>query len=124
MPEPRWPDVDALSDTECAFFMRAYRLGLLAGADLAAPAADRCDWEHGVCCCPGCGAVIQVVNRPGKPPRVTDGDGREHYCQRQIAAALAAQGEPGMGPILQRHAERAPIAAPLIPVPARRTLDV
>lgn len=117
MSPPQWPDIDALTPAECALFMRGYRLGLLAGAEDAAPADERCDWEHGIACCPGCGAVIQVVARNGKPPRVTDGDGREHYCQRQIAAVLQRHGVDGMAPILKHYGERAPIGAPGVGVP-------
>lgn len=120
MPAPEWPNVDGLSDAECALFMRGYRLGLIAGEENAQARQDEagarglldCDWEHGVCCCPGCGAVVQVVNRQGRPAKVVDADGREHFCQRQVAAVLHAHGAPGMLPLLQHHAARRPLVTP------------
>lgn len=71
-----------------------------------------CDWEHGVCVCPGCGAVVRVVARPHLTAKVVDGDGREHRCERHVAAALQRHGLGGMEAILRRHGERAPIAQP------------
>lgn len=71
-----------------------------------------CDWERGVCACPGCGAVVRVVARAHQAPKVVDGDGREHRCERQVAAVLQRHGVGGMEAILRRHAERAPIARP------------
>lgn len=128
MPEPTWPDIDTLTQHETALIMRGYLLGLIAGERDATAALTeaRCDWEHGVCCCPGCGAVVQIVNRQGKPPAVTDGDGREHYCQRQIAAVLAKHGVAGMTPILRKHAERRPIPKDpsASPTPGRAPLGV
>lgn len=49
------------------------------------PAPERCDWEHGVCLCPGCGAVVAVLPRVGQAARVVDLDKREHHCSRIIA---------------------------------------
>lgn len=71
-----------------------------------------CDWEHGVCVCPGCGTVVHVVARFQQPAKVADGDGKEHRCQRQIAAVLQRHGVGGMEPIIWKHGQRAPIAKP------------
>lgn len=71
-----------------------------------------CDWEHGVCVCPGCGKVVQVKPDQfthGHPARVVDADNRPHFCGRYIAYVLGKAGVPGMGPLLARHAQRAPL---------------
>lgn len=93
-----------------------------------------CDWEHGVCVCPGCGGVVHVVPRPQQSAKVCDADGREHYCRRQVATVLQRHGVGGLEAIVQRHGERAPIAKPRPRNPetlntetrngTRRTLDV
>jgi hypothetical protein len=115
---PGWPDLDALSEMECERLLRVYRLGLAAGEALAerpvvaqpvTGVAVECDWAHGVCCCPGCGAVVQVVHRSHQTAKVIDGDGREHYCERQVAAVLQAHGVRGLDGLLKRHASRAPV---------------
>jgi hypothetical protein len=87
---------------------------------LPAPESDAlCDWEHGVSLCPGCAGVVRLVPHAGQMPRVVDADGREHRCQRQIAAVLHAHGLRGMEPILAKHAER-PIVSNPEPPPGDR----
>lgn len=80
------------------------------------PTDDRCDWEHGVCLCPGCGAIVTVLPRPGQAAKVIDLDKREHYCSRTVAATLQRHGLPLMGPQLARHASR-PKLTPDDPAP-------
>jgi len=91
-----WDDAPALFDT------RVVHTGIPAGI----PDDDLCDWQHGVCLCPGCGAIVTVLPRPGQAAKVIDLDRREHYCQRQVAATLQRHGLPLMGPQLSRHASR------------------
>jgi hypothetical protein len=91
--------------------------GRLYGERPALPAArpvqdELCDWEHGVCLCPGCGAVVRVLPRAGQAARVVDADHREHYCGRTVAATLQQHGLALMGPQLARHADRPPLDQP------------
>jgi len=72
----------------------------------ADPGEFVCDWQHGICVCPGCGAIVRVAARPHSSARVVDGDGREHWCSRQVAAVLAKHGVQGLGGMLAKHAER------------------
>ena len=85
--------------------------------DDAGPGEFECDWQRGVCVCPGCGTVVQIVPRPGQAAKVADGDGREHYCSRRVAAVLDQHGVPGMGRTLAQHARRPVIVDP--PTPAK-----
>jgi len=74
---------------------------------------DQCDWEHGVCACPGCGHIVLVVPRGRtRPCKVVDADGREHYCERTVAAALRRAGVAGLTPVLRKYAER-PVILPI-----------
>jgi hypothetical protein len=73
---------------------------------------DLCDWEHGVCLCPGCGAVVTVRPRLGQAAKVIDLDKREHHCSRIIAGTLHQHGVKGMGGQIARHADRPILDAP------------
>jgi hypothetical protein len=117
---PAWPDVSGLSDDACRLLLTGYQLGLQAGEERAwsrieqvpqatTAAEIACEWERGVCLCSACGAVVQVLGRPHRPAKVIDADGREHYCERQVAAVLQRHGVPGMEPLLRKHGDRRPL---------------
>ncbi len=83
-------------------------------AEEPVPVID-CDWEHGVALCPCCSAVVRIVPRQRFTPRVVDADGRAHYCERYIAAAMQRHGVDGMQPIIDKHADRPVIDPPHAP---------
>lgn len=70
------------------------------------------DYQHGVCFCECCGAVIRVIARLQREPRVVDVDGRSHRCERYIAGTMARHGVEGMAEIVRAHARRPVIAEP------------
>ena len=82
---------------------------------LTAPAEAIVDveWERGICLCDCCGAVLRVIPRPHREPRVVDADGRGHLCERYLAATLGRHGVPGTAGIVAAHARR-PVGGPAL----------
>jgi hypothetical protein len=83
-----------------------------------------CDWEHGVCLCPGCGKVVAIkvpvrwFGAAEKPPVVVDADNRIHFCGRYFAWRLHQAGIDN-GRALAEYARR-PALQVVEPAPPNR----